>query len=226
MPINIAIDGPAGAGKSSVAKALAHELCFLYIDTGALYRAVGLYMLEENVVDLKSEKQVKPLLKELRIDLRYIQNNQRVIINDSDVSELIRTPEVSMAASDVSSVACVREFLLELQRNIAKTNNVIMDGRDIGTVILPDAQVKLFLTANAEERARRRAKELRLQGVDICYDEILKDIIRRDYNDSNREIAPLKPAPDSILVDNTGLTFEQTVEKLKSIIKERLDNAL
>lgn len=226
MTIKIAIDGPAGAGKSSAAKLLAKELNYIYIDTGALYRAVGLYMLRNNVGNMKSSDEIKPLLECLKVELKHINNVQRVIINDEDVSDLIRTPEVSMAASDVSSVKCVRDFLLDLQRNIAIRNNVIMDGRDIGTVVLPDAQIKIFLTASAEDRAKRREKELKEKGMEVNYTDILNDIIKRDYNDSHREIAPLKPADDAILIDNSGLDLEQTVLKLKSIIKERVADVL
>ncbi len=206
MPLNIAIDGPSGAGKSTAAKLLSKNLGFLYIDTGALYRTVGLYCLRAGVSDLRCGKQVAPKLEEIQIELKFIDGAQRVLLNGEDVSDQIRTPEVSMAASDVSSIPCVREFLLELQRSIARENNVIMDGRDIGTVILPDAQVKFFLSASIEARARRRTKELKERGVD-----------------SSRAIAPLKAAEDALLIDNSALSLEETVALMERLIKERVD---
>ena len=223
MPLNIAIDGPSGAGKSTAAKLLSKNLGFLYIDTGALYRTVGLYCLRAGVSDLRCGKQVAPKLEEIQIELKFIDGAQRVLLNGEDASDQIRTPEVSMAASDVSSIPCVREFLLELQRSIARENNVIMDGRDIGTVILPDAQVKFFLSASIEARARRRTKELKERGVDAAYDTVLAEMEERDKNDSSRAIAPLKAAEDAVLIDNSALSLEEAVALMERLIKERVD---
>lgn len=220
--INIAIDGPAGAGKSSVSKKLAEILSFIYIDTGALYRAIGIYALRKEA-NTTSETEITPLLKEISLTIKHINGSQRVILNGEDVSSEIRTPPASMAASNVSAFSSVREFLLNIQRDIAKENNIIMDGRDIGTVILPKAGIKIFLTATPEERARRRHEEMHLNGQKIDYDTLLKEIKERDYNDSNRKIAPLKPAKDAIIVDNTGFEFEQSVDTLLKIIRGKLN---
>ena len=219
--INIAIDGPAGAGKSTIAKAVSKELEYIYVDTGALYRAIGLYAKEHNA-DTKSAKEVSALLSEINIGIKFVDGEQRVFINGDDVSDKIRTPEISMAASDVSAIPAVREFLFELQKKLARENNVIMDGRDIGTVVLPNADIKIFLTASPEERAKRRFDELVIKGQTPIYDDVLKDIIQRDYNDSHREIAPLKQADDAVLADTTGKSLEEAVELIKGIISERL----
>lgn len=221
MTINIAIDGPAGAGKSTVSRAVAKELGYIYVDTGALYRAVGLNALRKQV-DTADAAAVADALSGLVVELKFIDGEQRVILNGEDVSQAIRTPEASMAASAVSAVPAVRDFLFDLQRNIAESNNCIMDGRDIGTVVLPNAQIKIFLTASPEERAMRRYRELEQKGTPIDYQQVLEDMIQRDYNDSNRAIAPLKPAEDSVTVDTTGHTLEQSVEALLTIIKERI----
>ena len=188
--ISIAIDGPGGAGKSTIAKALAKKLGFIYVDTGALYRAIGLYMIN-NGVDLKNAAAVTEKLDEVKVELKYVNGEQRVLLCGDDVSEDIRKPEVSMAASDVSAIPAVRDFLLGLQRKMASENNVIMDGRDIGTVVLPNAQIKLFLTASAEERAMRRYKELIEKGKKVEYETVYKELCERDYQDSHREVAPL-----------------------------------
>ncbi len=222
MAVNIAIDGPAGAGKSSAAKALAKKMSFIYMDTGALYRAVGLYCLRQGVALLKDEESVAPHLKDIVVEIKFIEGNQHVFLNGEDVSSLIRTQEVSMAASDVSSIPKVRAFLLDLQRNIASTTNLIMDGRDIGTVILPDADVKIFLTASAQARAQRRTLELKNKGEKVEYEQVLKEIIERDTNDSTREIAPLKVAEGAYVLDNSELNESQTVEKMEEIIKEKI----
>jgi len=222
MTTAIAIDGPAGAGKSTIAKRAAKSIGFIYVDTGALYRAIGYYSLLKEA-DTKNEASVTALLSDIKIMLAFKEGTQCVILNEEDVSELIRTPEVSMAASDVSAFASVRAFLFDLQQNIAKQNNVIMDGRDIGTVVLPDAQIKIFLTASAEARAQRRYEELIQKGQTVLYEDVLKEMTERDYNDSHREIAPLKPASDSIFIDTTGNTLEQSVDMLISLIKERLE---
>ena len=222
MNIAIAIDGPAGAGKSTIAKLAAKELSFIYVDTGALYRAIGLSA-QRNGIGSKDAEKILSMLKNTKIELAFNEKGEQVVLlNSEDVSGFIRTPEISMYASDVSAIPEVRAFLLDTQRNMAKTNNVIMDGRDIGTVVLPDAKIKIFLTASAEVRAKRRYDELIEKGMDVKYDDILQDVITRDYNDSHREIAPLKPADDSVIVDTSDLNLEQSVEKLISIMKENM----
>ena len=219
--INIAIDGPAGAGKSTIAKTVSKELGYIYVDTGALYRTVGLNALRKGV-DTKDAEGVIATLDGLKVSLRFVDNEQRVFLGEEDVSVAIRQNEVSMAASNVSAIPKVREFLFDLQRDIAKNNNCIMDGRDIGTVVLPDAQIKLFLTASAEARADRRYKELVEKGQTVDYDVILKEIKERDYQDSHREIAPLKQADDAILVDSTEMDLPATINYMLNIIKERI----
>ena len=222
MSIAIAIDGPAGAGKSTIEKLAAKELNFIYVDTGALYRTVGLAATLNNV-EPKASPQVDELLSKIKVELTFNDKNEQIVLLDGeDVSSKIRTPEASMMASAISAVPSVRAYLLDLQRNIAKTNNVIMDGRDIGTVVLPNAQIKIFLSANPEDRAKRRYDELLEKGMDVKYEDILADVIERDYNDSHRDIAPLKPADDSIMVDTTGNTLEESVELLISIMKENM----
>ena len=216
--INIAIDGPAGAGKSSVAKAVAAKLGFIYVDTGALYRSIGVNALK-NSIETTDAEAVIALLPETKVELKYVDGTQKVILNGEDVSEAIRMPEASMAASNVSAIPAVREFLLDLQRDMAKNNNVIMDGRDIGTVILPDAEYKFFLTASAEVRADRRFKELKEKGIDVDYNTLLDEIIQRDYNDSHRATAPLKQADDAILIDSSNLTLEESIDAIVSRIK-------
>lgn len=220
MSIAVAIDGPAGAGKSTIARAAAASLGFIYVDTGALYRSIGLNALRKGV-DLADSTAIEKSLEGLEVELSFDDNGaQIVLLNGEDVSSLIRTPEVSMSASKVSAVPAVRAFLLDLQRNMAKTQSVIMDGRDIGTVVLPDAQVKIFLTASPEIRAKRRYDELIEKGQDVKFEDVLADVIERDYNDSHREIAPLKPADDSKLADTSGLTLEESIELIINIIKE------
>lgn len=219
--INVAIDGPGGAGKSTSARAAAKELGYIYVDTGALYRAVGVNALRKNI-DTKDKAAVAASIEGISVDLVFENGEQKVLLNGEDVSVEIRTPPASMAASDVSAVPEVRAFLFDLQRDIASRNNCIMDGRDIGTVVLPDAQVKIFLTASAEERAQRRFKELQAKGSTVSYQAVLDELIERDYNDSHREIAPLKPAEDSVLLDTTGISLEGQVEKIINIIKEKV----
>lgn len=222
MNIAIAIDGPAGAGKSTIAKMAAKELSFIYVDTGALYRTIGLCAKRNNIGSKDAEK-ILEMLKGIKVELAFNDKNEQIVLlNGEDVSSLIRTPEISMYASDVSAMPEVRAFLLDLQRNMAKTNNIIMDGRDIGTVVLPDAKVKIFLTASPQVRAKRRYDELIEKGMDVKYEDVLSDVITRDYNDSHRETAPLKPAEDSVIVDTSGLDLQQSVEKLISIMKERM----
>ncbi len=218
----IAIDGPAGAGKSTIARKVAAELSIIYVDTGAMYRAIGAYSIRKGV-DTKDAPAVAALLPEISLELTYSEEQgQRIFLNGEDVSSEIRLPEMGMAASNVSAIPEVRAFLLEQQRGMAKRQSVIMDSRDIGTVVLPDAEVKIFLTASAEERARRRWKEFSEKGLPDTYEEILADVIRRDEQDMNRPIAPLKQADDAILLDSTALNFAETVEKVKEIIKERV----
>ena len=221
--ISVAIDGPAGAGKSTIAKTVSKKLGFIYVDTGALYRTIGLKFMNEGYdEDLNCD--INKILEGARVDIKFIDGEQRVFLNGEDVSELIRTPKASLMASAVSAKPEVRAFLLEMQRRLARENDVIMDGRDIGTVVLPNATVKIFLTASAEERANRRYKELTEKGMEVNYDEVLADIEKRDYNDSHRAIAPLKPAEDSVLADTSKCNLEQSVELILSIINERLDN--
>lgn len=221
MGINIALDGPSGAGKSTIAKAVAKKLGYIYVDTGALYRSIAFYVIIKGA-DTKSADSVIPLLSEINVEIKYIDEAQHIFLNSEDVSEKIRTTEVSMGASDVSAIPKVREFLFDLQRDIAKKNNIIMDGRDIGTVVLPNADVKIFLTASAEERAKRRFKELQEKGDSITFEQVLVDINQRDYNDSHREIAPLKQADDAILIDTSSLSLDESVEKIYSAVKEKI----
>ncbi len=219
--INVAIDGPAGAGKSTVARAAAQKLGYIYVDTGALYRAVGVYCIRKNIVTTDAEC-VGAILSEITVELKFIDGVQHVFLNGDDVSTEIRLPEASMAASNVSAIPSVRAFLFDLQRDIAAKNNCIMDGRDIGTVVLPNAQVKIFLTADDTERAMRRYKELQEKGSTVTYQEVLDDIRVRDYNDSHREIAPLKPAEDSIIVNTTNYTLEESINKIVETVEEKL----
>ncbi len=219
--VSVAIDGPVGAGKSSIARNAAKMLGFIYVDTGALYRAVGLYCHRKGV-DMSDGVAVTAVLDEIQPEIRLIDGTQHIYLNKEDVSEEIRLPEISMAASAVSAVPEVRASLLELQRSMAKTNNVIMDGRDIGTVVLPDATVKIFLTAAPEIRAKRRYDELAAKGVDTTFEAVLADLNQRDYNDSHRATAPLKQAEDAVLADTSALDFEQSCELVCNIIKEKL----
>ncbi len=217
----IAIDGPGGAGKSSVAKAVAAALNITYVDTGALYRTIGLYVKEAGV-DPKCEEAVSACLKDISISLRYENGEQQIHLNGTVVGDRIRTQEISMYASAVSAHPTVRAFLLDTQRDIAKTQSIIMDGRDIGTVIFPDAEIKIFMTASAENRAQRRYDELIAKGQTADYDTVLDEIKTRDYNDSHRAVAPLRPAEDAILFDNTGYTLERSVAEVLDIIHNKL----
>jgi len=217
--MKVAIDGPAGAGKSAIARAAAKDLGFIYVDTGALYRAIGLFALRSGVAPANAE-QVLPLLPKISEELRFIGGEQRVFLNGEDVSDLIRTEEVSAAASGVSAIPQVRAFLYHTQREIAEKNSVIMDGRDIGTAILPDAEVKIFLTAAPEARARRRVNQLREKGVAADYDDVLAEITQRDKNDTSRAAAPLMKAADATLIDNTDMTLEQSINAVKKLIAE------
>ena len=211
---SVAIDGPAGAGKSTIAKKAAEELGYIYVDTGALYRSVGLACLRKGT-DPADKDGVVAVTKEISVQLKYVDGQQRVLLSGEDVSDDIRKEEVSMAASLVSKIPEVRAFLLDLQRKLAVTNNIIMDGRDIGTVVLPDADVKIFLTASAESRAKRRTIQLREKGEEADEQAILRDIIQRDYQDTHRETAPLKAADDAELIDTTEMTL---TESEKSVV--------
>lgn len=224
MTINCALDGPGGAGKSTIAKAVAKSLGYVYVDTGALYRSIGLYC-TRNGIDPGNASEVELVLGDISVELCYDNGEQKVVLNGEDVSKLIRTNEISMAASAVSAIPKVREFLLDLQRDIAAKNNIIMDGRDIGTVILPNAQVKIFMTASAEVRASRRHKELLEKGQDISYEKVLEDINQRDYNDSHRATAPLKQAEDAVLLDTSEMNIEQAVEEVVRIIEKKTADA-
>lgn len=219
--INVAIDGPAGAGKSTISRRAASELGYIYIDTGALYRTVGVAAMREN--KLGTQNDIESVLTDaLSVELRFENGIQKMYLNGEDVSEEIRTPEASMAASKVSAVPAVRAYLFDLQKKIAKENNCIMDGRDIGTVVLPDADVKIFLTASPEARAKRRYKELTEKGSDVKYEDVLSDMIKRDYDDSHRAIAPLKQAEDAILVDTSDIGLEESIQLIIRTIKENI----
>ncbi|MBQ1616594.1 MAG: (d)CMP kinase [Ruminococcus sp.] len=222
MSIAIAIDGPAGAGKSTIARLAAKELGFIYVDTGALYRAIGLAASRRSLT-AEDKDAIIEMLTAIKVELAVNEKHEQIVLLDGeDVSGLIRTPEISMMASAVSAIPEVRAFLLDLQRDMAHTNNVIMDGRDIGTVVLPDAKIKIFLSASPECRARRRYKELIEKGMDVKYEDILSDVVARDYADSHRDIAPLKPADDAIMVDTSGEDLETSVNKLLTIMRDRI----
>ena len=219
---SVAVDGPSGAGKSTLAKAAAAKLGIVYVDTGAIYRSIGYYVYCKGI-DPKDAPAVIAILPELDIQMRYGEDGvQRMILNGEDVSTQIRLPEMSMYASAVSAIPEVRTFLLEMQRQIARTTSVIMDGRDIGTVVLPNAEVKIFLTAAAEVRARRRMKELEQRGTPQPFEEVLQQIVERDWADSHREAAPLKQADDAVLLDTGALNFEESLEALLKIIREKV----
>lgn len=218
----IAIDGPSGAGKSSIAKALAKEMGIVYVDTGALYRTIGYYVRSQGV-DPKDAEGVARLLPDIHIEVKYENGTQCVYLNGENLGDRIREPEISMYASAVSAIPTVREFLLETQRSIARANSVVMDGRDIGTVILPDAEVKIFLTASNECRAERRLLELREKGIETTFEEVLADMTERDNNDKNRAVAPAVPAADAVFLDNSGYTVEQTLAEAMKIIRGKLE---
>lgn len=217
--MKVAIDGPAGAGKSVVAKAAAKDLGFIYVDTGAMYRAIGLYVLRQGKKP-SAAADVVPLLPEIKEELRFSDGEQHIFLNGEDVSALIRTEEVSMAASDVSAIPEVRAFLLDRQRELAETNDVIMDGRDIGTVVLPDAEVKIFMTAKPEVRARRRFLQLKEKGIEADMEAVLEELHQRDYNDSHRAVAPLRQAEDAIYLDNSDFSLQEDIDNMKRIILE------
>lgn len=221
--IAVAIDGPSGAGKSTIARAAAGHLGFIYVDTGAMYRTIGLAVCRAGVQLGETEK-IQPVLDAgLEVSLKYEDGVQHVLLNGEDVSGLIRTPEMSKYASFVSAVPAVRAFLLDTQREMARTHRVIMDGRDIGTVILPDAEVKIFLTASSEARARRRFIELQEKGEQVTFEEVLSDMIQRDHDDTARATAPLRQAEDAVLVDTSDLTLEQSMEAVEGVIRRALE---
>ena len=221
--IAVAIDGPSGAGKSSIARSAAQELGFVYVDTGAIYRTVSLYIFDRGI-DPADRAAVTAALPEIHIDLRYGDGGlQRMFLNGEDVTERIRLPEISMFTSTVSGIPEVRAFLMEMQRSLARERSVIMDGRDIGTVVLPEAQVKIFLTASPEDRARRRWEELRERGTEKTYEDILREVEERDYNDTHRAAAPLRPAEDAVCLDTTGCTFRQSRERILAIIRRHME---
>ena len=217
--MKVAIDGPAGAGKSTIARAAASELGFVYIDTGAMYRAVALYCVRKNTDTKKNVEGVIRLLPEIDVAIRHYEGQQRVFLGEEDVSSQIRTPEISVAASDVAVIPEVRLKLVELQRKLSEETDVIMDGRDIGTYVLPDAEVKIFLTADVEQRAERRFKELCEKGTETTLEDVLQDMKYRDANDAGRSCAPLRQAEDAVLLDNTHLSPEESIEKVIHLIR-------
>jgi len=218
--MKIAIDGPSGAGKSTVAKALAKKLGIVYVDTGALYRTVG-YFTRENGVDPKDADGVTALLPGINIEVKYEDGTQKVYLNGEDLGDKIRQPDISMYASAVSAIPAVRAFLLDTQRDIANKNSVVMDGRDIGTVILPDAEVKIFMSASSEARAKRRYKELLEKGENVVYETVLAEMIERDNNDRNRSVAPAIPAEDAVHIDNSHMSIEENVDAIIALINEK-----
>ncbi|MDK2802300.1 MAG: (d)CMP kinase [Oscillospiraceae bacterium] len=217
---SIAIDGPSGAGKSTIAKILSKKLGFIYLDTGALYRSISYKLLNMNI-DLNDDILLKNILKDTKIEIKFIDDNQKIYIDDIDVSDNIRRPEISMAASKFSAIDSVRKYLFKKQIDISKKNNIIMDGRDIGTIILPNADLKIFLTANLDDRVNRRYKELKKNGMDINLEDVKRDMEKRDNHDSTRKISPLKIAQDAIIIDTTGYSLEKTLDEVGLIIKGR-----
>lgn len=220
--ISIAIDGPSGSGKSSISKCLAKKLGFVHVDTGALYRTIAYYLCKNNV-DYSNSEKVCENLKDIDIKVKFSNNNQNVFLNGVNVTDKIRSADISIASSRISSMSLVRKFLLDLQKDIAKENNVIMDGRDIATVVLPNSEVKIFLTASPEVRAKRRYNQMVADDPEINFSDVLKNINERDFNDTHREISPLKISDDAVVFDNSDLTFDQTVNSILKIIKERIN---
>ena len=219
--VSVAIDGPAGAGKSTLARRLAADFGYIYVDTGAMFRTIGLYALRAGK-DPKDNEAVDALLPNITLEFAFIEGEQHIYLNGEDVSTAIRTEEVGMAASAVGANPAVRAFLLEMQRDMARTQNILMDGRDIGTVVLPNATVKIFLTASPEARATRRWKEYQQKGIDTPYEDVLADVKQRDYQDTHRAAAPLKQADDAVLLDTSELNFEQSFEAMKKMITEKV----
>ena len=223
--IQIAIDGPGGAGKTTLSKAIAKKLGIVYVDTGAMYRTVGLYV-RDHGFSWENTAAVISLLPEIHIEVKFEDGVQNIYLNGINPGDRIREPEISMYASGVSKIPEVRAFLLETQKEIARKNSVIMDGRDIGTVILPDADLKLFMTASPETRAKRRYLELKEKGQDVTLEQVMEEMVARDAQDAGRDIAPAIPADDAIMYDNSGLTFEESLESLLAFIKEKLGDKL
>ncbi len=219
--VSVAIDGPAGAGKSTLARRLAADFGYIYVDTGAMFRTIGLYALRAGK-DPKDNEAVNALLPNITLEFAFIEGEQHIYLNGEDVSTAIRTEEVGMAASAVGANPAVRAFLLEMQRDMARTQNILMDGRDIGTVVLPNATVKIFLTASPEARATRRWKEYQQKGIDTPYEDVLADVRQRDYQDTHRAAAPLKQADDAVLLDTSEMNFEQSFEAMKKMITEKV----
>lgn len=220
--MKIAIDGPSGAGKSTISKCVAKKFGFVYIDTGAMYRTIGLYALNNNLDTKRDISQIIALLDGLKIDISLDTAGQRMFLNDEDVTDKIRTPEVSMAASDVAAIPEVRIKLVELQRNLAKGKNVVMDGRDIATYVLPDAEIKIFLTASAESRAQRRYDELIDKGIKTTFEQVLQDVINRDTNDSKREFSPLRIDESAKVIDTTGNTLDVSISVVEKYIMQEM----
>lgn len=220
MPLTIAIDGPVGAGKSTISDAVAKKLDILHLDTGAMYRAFGLYAIRKGV-DTLDEGAVSRLIDEIAMTVTYEKGRQSVFVNGEDVTHLIRTQEVSMAASDVSKWQAVRSEMVRLQQEIAKGQSMLLDGRDIGTVVLKDATVKIFLTASPEVRAKRRFKELKKKGASDSYEKVLEDLIARDFQDTNRASSPLRAAEDALVLDTSGLTFDEVVSQILAIVEAK-----
>ncbi len=218
--IQIAIDGPGGAGKSTISKAVAAKLGIVYVDTGALYRTIGYYVRKKEL-DPHDKDAVGAILPEITIEVAYVDGAQHVFLNGEDLGDKIRTPEMSMYASAVSAIPAVRAFLLETQKEIARKNSVIMDGRDIGTVILPNADCKIYLTASAECRAKRRYDELIAKGQDVRFEDVLREMNERDTQDSTREIAPAQAAPDAVILDNSGMNLEESVDAVIALVREK-----
>lgn len=220
--MKIAIDGPAGAGKSTISKEVAKRLGFIYIDTGAMYRSVGLAALNAGI-STTNESELEKIIEDIDISIKNLGDTQRFYLGGNDVTEKIREPQVSVAASNVAVVPSVRLKLVELQRKMSESSDVLMDGRDIGTYVLPNAELKIFLTASVDERARRRYEELRLKNTATTFEDVKNDIIYRDKNDSEREFAPLKAAPDSVVLDSTDMSVEEVINKILDLVKERQD---
>ncbi|MBQ2347285.1 MAG: (d)CMP kinase [Clostridia bacterium] len=220
---NVAIDGPSGAGKSSVSKEAAKRMGFIHIDTGALYRSLA-YSAIKNKININDEISLKNMLNMTKINIEFQDGVQNVILNGENVNDKIRTEEVSRGASDISKIPMIRAFLLDLQRDLARENNVVMDGRDIGTVVLPNADVKIFITASPEQRAERRYKELLAKGEKVVYNDILEKLVYRDHQDTHREIAPLKPCDDAVIIDTSDLDFSQSVNAVLDVIREKYND--
>ncbi len=216
MSYKIAIDGPAGAGKSTVAKIISKELGYVYIDTGAMYRAFGLFLVNNNI-DVNNEEEISKVVDKVNISIKFVQNEQHIYLNGEDVTDMIRTPIISEAASSCSVHACVRTKLVSMQQELARSTSVVMDGRDIGSVVLPDANLKIFLTASVEVRAKRRIKDYEEKGIKKNLDEVMKEIEERDYRDTHRDNSPLTQVKDAILIDSSNMNIDEVVDKIISL---------